>query len=113
MTFEKKDLLDNNLTVNGKFEVIVDFQKTADGETGKFLGFIEGYAATPDLDRELDIIEDSAFKDGAKQLRASPAVFFNHKHMELPEERKHQHCTFHSFLHFQKANQQLVVDLPR
>jgi len=84
MPIEQKDLLDNNLAVNGKFEIVVDFQKTADEETGKFLGFVEGYAATSDLDREFDVIEDEVFKSGAKQLRQSPAVFFNHKHMELP-----------------------------
>lgn len=81
---ENMELKQPDQLLDGQFKVIVDFQKSNDEETGKFLGFIEGFAGTTDLDREFDIIEDSAFKDGAKQLRASPAVFFNHQHQELP-----------------------------
>jgi len=46
--------------------------------------FLEGYAATSDLDRQDEIITISALKQGAKDLLANHAVFYEHKSDEHP-----------------------------
>lgn len=77
--------LDYGVVAGGTFKAVFDFKKTADeDETGKFLGFIEGFASTDGLDRELDIMTSDALKMGAKQLAKTDPVFFNHRAHELP-----------------------------
>lgn len=58
--------------------------KAAESEEDKFLGTIEGFAATNDIDRHEEIITSDVLKTGAKSLAENTSVFLNHKWHSLP-----------------------------
>jgi HK97 family phage prohead protease len=75
-------------TTFDKAIISVPFKKSTDQpeEDSPFVGFIEGYASTSDLDREDDIITPKALQAASGDLVAegTNAVYFNHRHDKLP-----------------------------
>jgi len=75
-------------TDNAKFEfkTLTFFQKAVETESdnGRFLGYIEGYASTTDIDRDNEMISESALQKAAQHLLENSSVFFNHAHSDLP-----------------------------
>jgi len=77
--------IDYSEVVNGQFHVLSEFTKFSEGEeTSVFLGYIEGLASTPDIDRDTEIISEKALQEGSGQLLNNDSVFFNHQHLEVP-----------------------------
>jgi len=66
--------------MNKKFFFNLDIQKSGvDDQNGQF--FVEGYAATSDLDRQGDIIAIEALKSAAEEMvQNGQTVFFNHNY---------------------------------